>query len=363
MHDPKFEKEVQRKMHDLEFVPSESVWENIERAVAPRQRRRLLAAFWWWLVPGMALLGTGIALYRHSVSPPVAAAGIPASRLLPATQEGGSAGTAADRSPAAGATADASRTGVSAGSSFAGGLSPVGRRADDRPIDATSETERQAVGESGRAAYKDYQPGLISSIITAAGIHAPRLYPQPAHTAVTGLPTPKRPWMAGFAGGAGLSSLNGSPISSVAANVPGATNLQASLTSNVSGSKQFTSDITPGLSFWAGIFAEKPLSARWSVDLGLNLHYYSTNLHTGQLANSYASTSASFSPLPALTYTAPTICFLFRQRGRTELHQSVLLYGASRRCTMADQSQPDIAHTLAGWGVIFLSDGVQCALL
>ena len=58
MHDPKFEQEVQQKMAELEFGPSESVWANIEAAVNRRRRRRA-GMFWRFALPGLLLVAGG----------------------------------------------------------------------------------------------------------------------------------------------------------------------------------------------------------------------------------------------------------------------------------------------------------------
>ena len=72
MHDPKFEKAVQDKMEQLEFIPSDSVWENIEIAVAPHRRRRAVPVFFWFLLAGLLLTGAGAAIYLRTDSHPVA---------------------------------------------------------------------------------------------------------------------------------------------------------------------------------------------------------------------------------------------------------------------------------------------------
>src|SRR5580700_4748665 len=90
MHDPKFEQEVQRRMHDLEFVPSESVWAGIQQGIAPRERRRAVAIF-WWLFPGMLLLAGGIVMYRHSASTNGVAAVVPAAGTVKPAGGAGSA--------------------------------------------------------------------------------------------------------------------------------------------------------------------------------------------------------------------------------------------------------------------------------
>ena len=51
MHDPNFEKTVQQKMEELQFHPAESVWVNIEKAVAGERRHRGLPYFWRFALP------------------------------------------------------------------------------------------------------------------------------------------------------------------------------------------------------------------------------------------------------------------------------------------------------------------------
>ncbi len=100
MHDPKFEQEVQRKMQELEFVPSESVWAGIRQGIAPRERRRAVAIF-WWLFPGMLLLAGAVVMYRHSAFPGVITAVKPVHGGSKA--EGGSAGSGSAKIGRAGA--------------------------------------------------------------------------------------------------------------------------------------------------------------------------------------------------------------------------------------------------------------------
>ena len=63
MYDPKFEKAVQRRMEELEFRPSESVWVNIEKAVTEQRRRRAIPFFWRLLVPAALLTAAAGAYY------------------------------------------------------------------------------------------------------------------------------------------------------------------------------------------------------------------------------------------------------------------------------------------------------------
>ena len=113
MYDPKFEKEIQRKMEELEFRPAESVWVNIEKAVVVKRRRR--AGFVWrYLLPGVFFVAAA-GLYLHYGHGNTAKT---AQKNAGATiQPGGGATTAA----AAGGSNDKSAGGDGAASSIAGG--------------------------------------------------------------------------------------------------------------------------------------------------------------------------------------------------------------------------------------------------
>jgi hypothetical protein len=333
MHDPKFEKAVQDKMEQLEFIPSDSVWENIETAVAQR-RRRAVPVFFWFLLAGLFLAGTGTAIYLRTSTPagtvhikqlpvtpgdrspsgtPAAAdqsvAGIkagarPANAGLSADSRGWT--TTSPRhgavlktgaTPAAGAT-DPANTGSSADvisstdvTSSAGTIYPIGAEATGKADPATAAARQHSY----------YQPGLISCTTALSGIKGPRLSPLSAtKTAITGIPTPKRPWSAGFAGGFGVSSYNQSLLSraatvTAAANALPTTAYQyaRSASSSTTSSKKSNSNVEPGLSYWAGVVAQKPLSARLSLSLGLDLHYYSSSLHVGGAVTTYSRSASA----------------------------------------------------------------------
>jgi hypothetical protein len=88
----------------------------------------------------------------------------------------------------------------------------------------------------------------------------------------------------------------GSPIPRTSATNPN---------NGVSGANKLNKfDVKLDYSYWAGIYGEKQLSARWSVDIGLNLHYYSFRFETNSPVNTFAPSSASLFSSTALTYTA-----------------------------------------------------------
>src|SRR5690242_13187195 len=56
-----FEKQVQQKMEELKFTPSDAVWLEVQRQIRQRRdRRRLL--MWWLLFP--LLTGGSVAVYH-----------------------------------------------------------------------------------------------------------------------------------------------------------------------------------------------------------------------------------------------------------------------------------------------------------
>jgi hypothetical protein len=366
MHDPRFEKAVQDKMEQLEFIPSDSVWENIEIAVAPRRSRRAVPVFVWFLLAGSMLAGAGTAIYLRQGTHPVAKnVSIPAGagdvKNAPLTTDASdgktghvpAAATAGENAPmsanAQGVThssavtdlikdapiAPGARTASGVGSaaerSVAGTKGSAGaanrrfsadgvhRTTANRHPDAgltADEIESVAAGSSIDAApetnatpatdvarqHSSYQPGLISCVAAVSGIKGPRLSPSSGRTtALTGIPMPKRLWSAGFAGGFGMSSYNESLLSKATAVTNTTSALAASSLSQYapaasfsnSSSKKITSTVEPGLSYWAGVVAQKPLSARWSLSLGLDLHYYSSRLRVGGVVTTYSQSATA----------------------------------------------------------------------
>src|SRR5580698_3018810 len=53
MHDPEFEKQVQKKMEELQFNPSGEVWTKVEQEIKKEKRRRPL--LWIFLLGGLLL--------------------------------------------------------------------------------------------------------------------------------------------------------------------------------------------------------------------------------------------------------------------------------------------------------------------
>jgi hypothetical protein len=123
-------------------------------------------------------------------------------------------------------------------------------------------------------------------------VQAGKLVTKKATVAVNAIQRVRRPWEAGFSGGGGYSRLY---TENVPSSGPAATGLFAlssySASSNVG--KHFVSDVRPGASFYAGIRLQKPVSARLAIVLGMDLHYYSSRITTGQQVVTYVPASVS----------------------------------------------------------------------
>jgi len=390
MHDPKFEKAVQDKMEKLEFIPSDSVWENIELAVAPRRRRRAEPVFFWFLLAGLLLAGAGTAIYLRqdtrsvakNVSIPAGATAgenapmsanaqgvthtpavtdpIKDASVAPGTGTASGVGSAAERSvagtkssagtangsfsadgvhrttanrhPDAGLTADEIES-VAAGSSIDATAGTNGAPGTNATTGTNAGPARgDASATNAARQHSSYQPGLISCVAAVSGIRGPRLSPSSGRsTAVTGIPMPKRPWSAGFAGGFGMSSYNQSLLSKATAVTTNASAMAASVTSQYapaasfssSSSKKITSTVEPGLSYWAGVVAQKPLSARWSLSLGLDLRYYSSRLRVGGVVTTY---SQSASALIGSSAIAPVQSYPYYSVGNVQVFTNRYYY-------------------------------------
>jgi hypothetical protein len=325
MHDPKFEQEVQRRMHDLEFVPSESVWAGIQQGIAPRKRRRA-AAILWWLFPGMLLSAGGIMMYRHSASTSGVAAVVPAAAArTPAGAAGVGSGVAV-AGHSVGVVVGRGRGNTVNTARSASDLGETEGSGGERVVTGAIADAAVAGGQEGTmvargASLERYQPGLITGMAFRRGVTGPPLDLRRVNTAVSGIRQTRHPWSAGFAAGGGVSSIHSGsgnvlvsmPSSNSSAygysflsgNSPIPRSSAINPNNSAAGSyKQNKFDVKLDYSYWAGIYGEKQLSARWSVDIGLNLHYYSFRFETNSPVNAFAPSSASLFTSTTLTYTA-----------------------------------------------------------
>ncbi|HEX9510322.1 MAG TPA: outer membrane beta-barrel protein [Puia sp.] len=182
--------------------------------------------------------------------------------------------------------------------------------ANTKPLDQSTIGKGDAIplDKPAASASIHLNPVNVKSIV---GIQAAPLAKSPA-LARTRL-TPKRAWEAGFTGGVGMSSLNQTLFKRSAVTANDTRNLAAPIPVTGAAAPTYVSKIRPDLSFWAGIFVQKAILNNISVSIGLNLHYYSTKVYTGEkvvnnASNYYYYTSSSSllayaaAPTPAQSY-------------------------------------------------------------
>ena len=372
MHDPKFEKEVQQRMEELEFTPSEAVWVNLHRGLHKEKRRRAPMLWLFFLLGGMMLGAGGASLFyfsrpsspRLSSMSGIGAAGSPAtgkttvvtvSPVAPATAKNvepkngivtgspvasargknimpknvivtGSA-AAEKRAMATGSSATGKKT-IATGSPATvrtmveGGRGNTGaqQREGNRSIvtgvpgQLHPTADRDIASSLGRIRLSSAMAGLNVRDLNSSAKKQPltaRAAMADKHAAKKARFSNTPSWEAGFAAGGGLSSAALSQTPAVHAQTSYLTSPTLSLASSLqlsasgAGRPQLRfSRIRPDVSFWAGIFVQRPVLKRLSLTLGLNLHYYSTRLETGQQAPDSVNTNRAslFYPTTAYAY-------------------------------------------------------------
>jgi Outer membrane protein beta-barrel domain len=335
MHDPNFEKTVQQKMEELQFHPAESVWVNIEKAVAGQRRRRGLPYFWRFALPVLLAAAVTGGYYFSTSRIDRAAAGLnTAAATANAATDG--AKTATDRantaSPEAkasvatpaGTSALISRASASA-DSRRGALTASLRRPDhgshkgsiktdfyqaktvsaakagikgdepdvqDNANRETRETILTVLEPHGSRKASFYDPKLADQRQSNA-IRAAQLNNKKAAIAIAGLQKKVRPWEAGFVAGGGISRLNRLNSAQAAA----ALSYTAASFYRINGSSQgnaYISDVRSNAAFSGGVYLQKAITDRWTFNTGMTLHYYSSGITIGQQVNTYVQASASF---------------------------------------------------------------------
>jgi hypothetical protein len=330
MYDPKFEKGVRQKMEGLEFSPSESVWANIHKAVAGQRRRR--GGFYFWRLALPAALFAGVVSVGYFATRPGKASPVtipsvaPATAKVPAAAPANSSATPANSSstvtsPSVAATPDetavnspavanerSSATSIKQNTAASPGehnatashYSRVGkphiRGGAEKVIAGANESLNDASAGSKTAAESAIAPYLFqpqrANQRDAFAIKAAK--PSKKNLIALGrLQKTKRPWEAGFSAGGGVSKLNRLNITAASQDQTLSANLYNIATAAAAPSKRYVSDIRPDASFTAGIYLQKPLSRRWSVNIGMNLHYYSTRITIGEPVNTYVPAAAS----------------------------------------------------------------------
>jgi hypothetical protein len=368
MHDPNFERTVQQKMEELQFHPADSVWVNIEKAVAGQRRHRGLPFFWRFALPVfLAAATTGVYYFSARRIDRVSnnqAGDRPATDKVvsaPAISDGSATSASGSTTATTGsreASLTASGATAAAGSRGTGSLKFSGKKAGNnraKAIDrsrfaaasgtvassrfgkarrtgsgSSSTGGREEKGQGQESLSPMAQPAMSQAetgetILTIVEPHGSRKawFYQPeladqrqtqaikaarlnnkATIAIAKLQPKNRPWEAGFVAGGGLSKLNRLNASQAA----GALSYTAASLYRISGSSSgnaYISDVRSDASFSSGVYLQKAIANRWTFNTGMQLHYYSSRITIGQQVNSYVQASASFVN-PAALATVPS---------------------------------------------------------
>jgi hypothetical protein len=365
MHDPNFERTVQQKMEELQFHPAESVWVNIEKAVAGQRHRRGLPYFWRFALPVIvaaavtggyyltarptnktasdqgaskqSIAASGVEPVANGNSPAPASNGnapaptppggpgtpfaVAEGKATPAsgtfsgrrekdTRRSGSSSIAgnplfADASAGDPSFADASAGKAGGGTALQGGARPAAGTASQGGEQAETAVVGAVTTPTQAAGLKAwfYQPGLADQRQMQA-IRAAHLNNKKAAIAIASLQKKGRPWEAGFVGGGGLSRLNRLNSAQAAA----ALSFTAASFYRINGSSQgnaYISDVRSDAAFSGGVYLQKAIADRWIFNTGMTLHYYSSGITIGQQVNTYVQASASFLN-PTASSTVPS---------------------------------------------------------
>jgi len=348
MHDPNFEKTVQQKMEELLFQPAESVWVNIEKAVAGQRHRRGLPYFWRFALPVfLAAAATGVYYFSarradESIRQGMRSQGVSRQAVVPVgAGAAGSATSANTPVPGAeGATIAAARASATAGSrgtSLPVSAGTTAAKAANYRAVANYQGGDNRLAKSGLSSSKAGVPGggVVAQETVAQEYTQPEtgetiltvIEPQKSHKAwffqpeladqrqeqairaarlnkkatiaIASIQRKSRPWEAGFVGGGGMSRLN--RLNSAQATAAVSTTAASFYTINGSSSgKAYISDVRSDPSFFAGVYLQKAIANRLTFNTGMMVHYYSSRITIGQQVVTYVQSSASF-----LNPTAP----------------------------------------------------------
>ncbi len=313
MHENNFEKQVQEKMDQLGFDPSDAVWAAVDKEINKEKRRRR-PFFILFFLSGLLLTGGGVYLLMIKNPVPKIVASQQQSEkkgnLIIQSESKVQNNIQHESSPTRDAIVNKSANEIKR---------PVNK---DNYSSSKENNSGKNINETGSGKYNiegknksfiksepensgNYKidssakkPISIAKNITAKdSISVNKTVKKDEKKAA-----PSK-WKIGLTGGAGLSSINQSLFKQ--SNVTGLYYNPASV-NNANGSAApvpVSSEINPGFSFSAGALVSRYLSKRISVSAGLSYHYYSTRVNTGYAVDS--SIFVSYSPNNSGTSSLP----------------------------------------------------------
>ncbi|HTB25879.1 MAG TPA: outer membrane beta-barrel protein [Puia sp.] len=329
MHENNFEKQVQEKMDQLGFDPSDAVWAAVNKEINKDKKRRS-PFFMLFFLSGLLLAGGGVYFGMIKNSSP---------KVVANTQQKGKIEQPEGKNQKSNQL-ESSLNGKPIIDSIQKTPLNIKKRQnkDGMVFKSANENQRSAqkedfsgskgnspesnliVTESGKDNVEGKNQALtktepeksgnnkIDSSVKTPIIIAKNMM---AKDSLSANKTAKKDekkatsskWKFGLNAGAGMSSINQSLFKQ--SNVTGLYYNPANA-NNANGAAApvpVSSEINPGFSFNAGVFVSRNLSKRISVSAGLNYHYYSTRVNTGYAVDS--SIFVSYSPNNSGNSTLP----------------------------------------------------------
>ncbi|HEV3221380.1 MAG TPA: porin family protein [Puia sp.] len=313
MHENNFEKQVQEKMDQLGFDPSDRVWVAVDKEINKEKKRRK-PFFILFFFSGLVLAGGGIYFGTIKNSPGNIVAGqqqkqkrenqdkqsatkIQNSRLQ-VTGLNGKTINENDQKATKNLKSKQSREPViikstkensrpintkdiDKGNNKKPEKNIIVLRIDKDNIEETNQTRGKT--ETEKSGYYNTDSSIKKSMTVAENKKAKDSVAALKTASLEKKKTKSSLWKIGFNGGTGISNLNQNLFKQ--SNVTG---LYYNPTSVNGGSGvpapapvPLSSEINPGFSFSVGVFVNRYLSKRISISAGLNYHYYSTHINTG----------------------------------------------------------------------------------
>jgi hypothetical protein len=328
MYDPEFERQVREKMEELSFSPSESVWTNVQKDLQKDKKRRVPLG-WIFLCAGLILGGIYFAFVGKSGSPEkIAVSKTFESPAVHPVNPVYTTKTNNSRSPDGSASAvlppaegkmKSRGQSMQAGSTLPSEKGPASAAFNDHrfksiqdnivadELEAGHNAEKNSAGPPGGRDQQE-NAGSMAAQKTQSNI-AQLKQPAPPETAKTEVKLDKQHrWKFGFSGSAGISNVFQTVTAQKAVTSPfynpSIYYNSNNTTSRVLGAAPPPPPHSPsteqaGFSFAAGGFVQRSITRKIYFTLGLNYHYYSSSIQTGNkvnLNNFSAFASAAINP-------------------------------------------------------------------
>jgi hypothetical protein len=333
MHENNFEKQVQEKMDQLGFDPSDAVWTAVDKEINKDKKRRR-PFFILFFFSGLLLAGGGIyfGMIKNSKA-----------KIVTSQQQKEKKETQVEQSDAKVQNNDSQETLLNRESVNSKVLktaknlkwnqskealltkSGIGNTIPDNTKDINdAENNRPEkntiVLRNGKENIKEKNPARNKTETDKSSTNIDSSLNKPMTVAenktekdsvsenkiakINNQKAKSSKWKFGFTGGAGISNINQSLFQP--ANITGLYYSPANVNIGNGAAPPpvpVSSQINPGFSFGTGVFVCRYLSKRISISAGLNYHYYSTHVNTGYAVDSsivvyYPGLSSGTSTLP-----------------------------------------------------------------